>query len=51
MSNSPIDHSPDLKALTDAGYPLELRGAYLVVKDVPYLERRRGGTRYARRWS
>ncbi len=38
MSSSPIDRSPDLKALTDAGYPLELRGAYLVVKGVPYLQ-------------
>ena len=37
MSSSPIDRSPDLKALTEAGYPLELRGAYLVVKNVPYL--------------
>lgn len=38
MSSSPIDRSPDLKALSEAGYALELRGAYLVVKDVPYLE-------------
>ena len=43
MSNSLIDHSPDLKALTDAGYPLEVRGAYLVVKDVPYLKDAAGG--------
>ncbi|MCY4560150.1 MAG: ThiF family adenylyltransferase [Chloroflexi bacterium] len=38
MSNSPIDRSPDLKALTEVGFPLELRGAYLVVKNVPYLK-------------
>ena len=38
MSSSLIDRSTDLKALTDAGYPLELRGAYLVVKNVPYLK-------------
>ncbi len=38
MSSSPIDRSPDLKALSATGYPLELRGAYLVVKNVPYLQ-------------
>ncbi len=38
MSSSPIDRSPDLKALIDSGYLLELRGAYLVVKNMPYLE-------------
>ena len=37
MSSSPIDHSPDLQALVDYGYALELRGAYLVVKNIPYL--------------
>ena len=42
MSNSPIDRSPDLKALTESGYPLELRGAYLVVKGVPYLDNAAG---------
>ena len=36
MSNSPIDRSPDLKALTEARYPPELRGAYLIVRNVPY---------------
>ena len=38
MSSSPIDHSPDLQALVDRGYSLELRGAYLVVKNIPYLQ-------------
>lgn len=38
MSSSPIDRSPDLKALTEEGYALELRGAYLVVKNLPYLK-------------
>ena len=38
MSSSPIDRSPDLKALTEAGFPLELRGAYLIIKNVPYLD-------------
>ena len=37
MSNSPIDHSPDLKALQKTGYRMEVRGAYLVIKNVPYL--------------
>ena len=37
MSSSPIDHSPDLRALRQSGYSLELRGAYLVVKNIPYL--------------
>ena len=51
MSSSLIDRSPDLKALTEVGYPLELRGAYLVVKNVPYLNRRRGPISRARTWS
>ena len=37
MSNSLIDRSADLKSLRDAGYAMEVRGAYLIVKDVPYL--------------
>ena len=42
MSSSPIDRSPDLKALTEARYPLELRGAYLIVRNVPYLKNAAG---------
>lgn len=42
MSSSPIDRSADIKALTEAGYAVELRGAYLVVKNVPYLENAAG---------
>lgn len=42
MSSSPIDRSADLKALTEAGYAVDLRGAYLVVKNVPYLENAAG---------
>ena len=37
MLSSPIDRSPDLQTLVDYGYALELRGAYLVVKNIPYL--------------
>jgi hypothetical protein len=37
MSQKPISHSPDLKRLRDEGYDLEIRSAYLLVKDVPYV--------------
>lgn len=37
MSSSPIDRSSDLQALLEAGYSLEIRGAYLVVRNLPYL--------------
>ena len=42
MSNLLIDHSPDLTSLKEAGYPLELRGAYLIIKNVPYLDNAAG---------
>ncbi len=37
MSQEPINLSPDLKQLRDEGYYLEIRGSYLLVKDVPYV--------------
>ena len=37
MSNSLIDLNSDLKALKEVGFSLELRGAYLILKNVPYL--------------
>src|SRR5215212_6063003 len=37
MSNTLISHSPDLKKLRDEGYNLEIRGGYLLVHDVPYV--------------
>ena len=37
MSSSPISRSGDLKALLELGYSLEIRGAYLIVKNIPYL--------------
>ena len=37
MSSSLIDHSPDLNSLRNSGYAIEIRGAYLIVKNVPYL--------------
>jgi hypothetical protein len=37
MSQLLINHSPDLKRLRDEGYELEIRGGYLLVHHVPYL--------------
>jgi tRNA A37 threonylcarbamoyladenosine dehydratase len=37
MSNTLIDHSPDLKRLRDEGYEVETRGAFLLVHNVPYV--------------
>ena len=42
MSSSLIDRSSDLKALRKARYALELRGAYLIVKNLPYLKNAAG---------
>ena len=37
MSSSPISRSPDLQALSADGWHLEVRGGYLIVRDVPYV--------------
>lgn len=37
MSRKPISHSPDLLKLREEGYDIAIRGAYLVVNDVPYV--------------
>lgn len=37
MSQQLINHSPDLKLLRDEGYDIEIRGSYLLVKHVPYV--------------
>lgn len=37
MSFELISHSPDLKKLRDEGYNIQIRGACLVVNDVPYV--------------
>jgi hypothetical protein len=37
MSHKLINRSPDLKKLRDDGYGVEIRGAYLLVHDVPYV--------------
>lgn len=46
MSSSLIGRSADLSALSAAGYSLEIRGAYLVVRQIPYLDAN-GGIRTA----
>ena len=38
MSSSLISRSTDLSTLSAAGYSLEVRGAYLVVPQIPYLD-------------
>jgi ThiF family len=37
MSQKQISLSPDLKRLRDEGYNIEIRAAYLLLKDVPYV--------------
>jgi len=37
MSQQLINHSPDLKRLQDEGYEIEIRGGYLLLHNVPYL--------------
>jgi len=41
MSHRLISLSPDLKRLRDEEYDIEMRGAYLLVKDVPYVNAQR----------
>jgi hypothetical protein len=38
MSRRPIAHSPDLLRLQNEGYDLAIRGGYLLVRDVPYVD-------------
>lgn len=37
MSHQLINHSPDLKKLRDEGYEIEIRGNYLLINSIPYL--------------
>src|ERR1035437_945745 len=37
MSQQLISHSPDLKRLRDEGYEIEIKGGYLLVHHIPYL--------------
>lgn len=41
MSRRPINHSPDLRRLRDDGYDIDVRSAYLIMRDVPYVNARR----------
>jgi len=38
MSRKLIDHSPDLKRLADQGYNVTIKGGYLVIGDIPYVD-------------
>jgi len=38
MSRKLIDLSPDLKRLVDEGYTVSIKGGYLVVEDIPYVD-------------
>src|SRR2546428_5061029 len=41
MSQELINRSPDLKKLRDEGYDIEVKGGYLLVKHVPYVNSQR----------
>ncbi|HEX3462522.1 MAG TPA: ThiF family adenylyltransferase [Candidatus Elarobacter sp.] len=38
MSRKLIDHSPDLKRLVDQGYTVSIKGGYVVIADIPYVD-------------
>lgn len=37
MSHQLIDHSPDLKQLRDEGFEIEVKGGYLLIHHIPYV--------------
>lgn len=41
MSQLLINHSPDLKRLRDEGYELQIKGGYLIVHSIPYVNSRK----------
>ena len=41
MSQKPLSLSPDLKRLRDEGYFVQIRGGFLVMRDVPYVDEHR----------
>lgn len=41
MSQQLINHSPDLKRLRDEGYEIEVRGGYLLIHQIPYVDQNR----------
>ena len=38
MSHALINRSPDLKRLRDEGYFVQIRGGFLVMREVPYVD-------------
>lgn len=40
MSQQLINHSPDLKRLRDEGYEIEVRGGYLLIHHIPYVNQK-----------
>ena len=38
MSQQLISHSPDLKRLRDEGYEIEVRGGYLLIHHIPFVD-------------
>jgi hypothetical protein len=45
MSAEQISLNPDLRRLRDEGYYLEIRGSYLLLKDIPYVNSKKEVTR------
>jgi hypothetical protein len=41
MSRAPFSRSPDLKRLRDEGYFVEIKGGFLVMREVPYVDAQR----------
>lgn len=41
MSQQLINHSPDLKRLRDEGYEIEVRGGYLLIHHIPFVDENR----------
>lgn len=41
MSQQLINHSPDLKRLRDEGYEIEVRGGYLLIHHIPFVDQNR----------
>ncbi|NOT20414.1 MAG: ThiF family adenylyltransferase [Sideroxydans sp.] len=41
MSQKPFNHSPDLKRLREEGYFVQIRGGFLIMRDVPYVNAQR----------
>lgn len=41
MLHKLLDHSPDLQALINEGYELEIRGAYALIHHIPYVDSNR----------